>query len=86
MWQESLHSDPVYQRFHYRQFVSKSKGRGRKRKHWKEVELVNDVNKGIRKWFTWDRYPFDDAATETCGYVENPTEYLMRRIPQICRG
>jgi len=82
---ESLQSDPVYNRFRYVNFTSESKGKGRKRRHLKGVELVKDINKGQR-WFSWHKFPFDDAATETVPNMESPTDYIMERIPRICEA
>lgn len=64
-------------------FLSNSKGRGRRRKYPAEVELITD--KRIPRTYTWNRFPFDDKATEILKGVENPEGELMRRIPLQCR-
>jgi len=60
---EALSNDPVHRRFILHYFVSSSKGKGRKRKHLEEVELVKDRfnDKGF---IGFNRFPFDDVASE----------------------
>ena len=48
--------------FKYVRFVSKSKGKGRKRKHWAEVELVKYNGSGCYR--SWEKFPFDVYATK----------------------
>lgn len=49
-------------------FVSKSKGRGRKRKHLEEVLLIHDTDKP-GKWTSYQKFPFDVVATEVLPHI-----------------
>lgn len=86
-------NDPVYARFRYKRFVSKSrgrsKGRGRPRKDrpiprkkWVEVELVNDkvVERKPLVWTTFEKVPFDTLATEVYNDPEAESEQLRQDI------
>lgn len=72
--------DPVHQRLELVSFVSRSKGRGRKRKGRTEVELVHDKQSG--KYTSWDKYPFDVYGTEILPMVHpaDVDEELRRRL------
>lgn len=83
---ECLLSDPVYQRFRYVCFVSRSKGRGRKRKHWQEVELVRDCWNGVN-YREFARYPWDRIASEMYPQAADDIEAekrLVNRVREIC--
>lgn len=56
---------PIWQQFRYKCFVSKSKGRGRKRTTWLEIELVQ--RKGSKTWRSFSKFPFDVYTSETMG-------------------
>lgn len=64
---ESREEDRVNRLITYRRFVSKSKGwrngKRRLRKRWQEVHLV----KYQARFHTWDKFPFDDCASEILG-------------------
>ncbi len=81
---EVKESDPVSTRFRMHEFVSTSKGRGRKRPQRKEVQLVeNDTNPG--KWVSFHKLKFDELATEIYGpydpnYYSGADEKLMEAI------
>lgn len=67
--------DAVIQSITFHGFVSKSKGKNRKRKKWKEVYLVK-----YRDGFhSWDKFPFDVYATEIIGQHADG-EDLKQRI------
>jgi hypothetical protein len=74
-------NDPVCRRFRCICFVSKSKGRRRRR--WKEVELVHDRYRGT--YTSYDRYPFDAVASEVLPYIDRTevTRVLMDRVRQV---
>jgi hypothetical protein len=63
---EIEYCDPVKRNYKYRAFTSKSKGirngKRRIRRCWKDVELVSYRDSGFH---LWDRFPFDETATET---------------------
>ena len=84
LYQELLQQDPIYQRFIYVNFVSKSKGRGRKRKHWEEVELIADLDEPNRppRYYSSKKFPWDTKATEALPDVAKDLaeNKLMRRI------
>ena len=61
---ETLAQDPVYRRFRYVSFVSRSKGRGRRRRHWKEVELVLDTGNSSCRCRTLNM--FDSLVKSLC--------------------
>lgn len=64
-------SDPIFTRFTVAYFSSYSKGRGRKRKHPKEIILVWDHFDGyIRRYRPLEKMPLDTIATEVYGYDE----------------
>ncbi len=75
--------DPVRMRFGYINFVSKSKGKNRKRKFWEEIELVYD--KHTRKHTTFDNYPFDRISSEVLPYIGRTevTNILMDRVREL---
>ncbi len=57
-----LHRDnPVSRDFTLHSFTSRSKGKGRQRRNWKEVELVKYRDSGYR---SWHRFPWDTVSTE----------------------
>ncbi len=61
-------------------FVSKSKGKGRKRKHWEEVLLIHD-DATPGKWTSYQKFPFDEVATEVLPHIHDGLEaeaMLMR--------
>ncbi len=57
-------NDLIHQRFSYIIFVSSSKGRGKKRKHPSEIELIRDHQEPEKRFYSWDRFPFDEKATD----------------------
>ena len=70
---EYKQSSKLHQEIKYVCFVSKSKGRRyrkdgswsrRLRRRWIEVELINYRNTG---WHSWNKFPFDEVATELYG-------------------
>lgn len=73
--------DPVYNRFTVSYFVSDSKGKGRRRKHPKEVILVrDDWNADYRnRWQTLEKLPLDEIATEVYGFDELGLDDRLRR-------
>jgi hypothetical protein len=74
--------DPVRQRFRYVCFVSKSKGRGRKRRNWVEVELVSESNG--KRWTSFDKVPWDCKATEVFPN-QDPREVERMLMDQVRR-
>ena len=78
MEQECLQSDPVYRAITYVGFVSKSKGRGRKRRNWKEIKLL----KYNGNFHLWHNFPFDVYASEILGYNAYAVD-LQNRITDI---
>tara|TARA_Y100000310_G_scaffold333905_2_gene412428 strand:+ start:2718 stop:2990 length:273 start_codon:yes stop_codon:yes gene_type:complete len=62
MEEESRLNDPVRAFLGRVYFVSKSKGRGRRRRHWEEVELVH--NKVTGRYRLAHLFPFDLYASE----------------------
>ena len=67
--EKELFPSVVALRFKYIAFVSSSKGRGRKRKHLTEIQLINDIEEPHR-FFTWDKFPFDVKSDEVYGVYE----------------
>ncbi len=66
-------------------FVSKSKGRGRKRKQWEEVLLINDSDdrRGPDRWTSYKKFSFDTVATEVLPHIHDGLEaeaMLMREF------
>lgn len=55
--------DPVHQRFKIVRFVSKSKGRGRRRRNPVEVELIHDMH-NFGRYNSISKFQFDGIATE----------------------
>jgi hypothetical protein len=80
MQKETQQCDPVFERFKYISFFSRSKGRGRKRKVWEDVELIS-ISAGHFQSF--NKFPFDVYATEIFPNHENPTELLRERIRKL---
>lgn len=82
---ETHTSDPICSRYRYITFVSKSKGRGRKRRHWEEIELVHDTYAHIIT--SWHKYPFDVYATEVLPYLpkDQVDKILMEHIRNHAR-
>ena len=86
-WQEQIIAEerefassatPVRNRVKYVNFLSKSKGRNRRRKRPVEVDLVTFGN----ETHSWDKCPFDCWAGQIYGYDDDLTETrLMREIP-----
>ena len=66
-------SDPVAQKFRMHEFVSTSKGQGRKRPQRVEVQLVED-NNTPGKWVSFEKLKFDELATEIWG-ASDPNYY-----------
>lgn len=77
--------DFINGRFTYVIFVSKSKGKNRKRSHITEVELISDKQECARRFYSWNRFPFDTKATDV--YADTTLDgleaeaRLMREIP-----
>lgn len=72
--------DPVYNRFVFVAFVSRSNGRDRKpRKHPREIELLYDCLRSghdpVPRFVTFDRYPFDDSMREVYPGIETDPNY-----------
>ncbi len=61
---EVLWNDPVTTRIVSRSFVSRSKGRGRYRRHWKEITLIHDRANPIFRFTLAHRFQFDVIASE----------------------
>ncbi len=61
-------------------FVSKSKGRGRKRRDWREVTLIHDTKEPGR-WRDYGKFPFDTVATEVLPEMGDglEAEAILRR-------
>jgi hypothetical protein len=80
---ECRQEDRVARLITFRAFVSKSKGirngKRRVRKHWKEVYLVRYRSEGFR---SWNRFPFDEAATEIIGQHADG-EILKERVLEL---
>jgi hypothetical protein len=84
---EIAHCDPIKRNYTYKAFVSKSKGiryrKGvpyqRKRRNWKDVELVNYRGGG---YHLWHRCHFDEWATETLPGWEpwRAQDYIMEQL------
>lgn len=77
---ETDRNNPVRQSIRYVYFTSKSKGRGRKRKHWVEVELVSYRGGPFK---LWHKFPFDVCATECFGdsiKADEATEEFKEQI------
>ena len=56
--------DPIFRRFDRKYFVSRSKGRGRRRSHWKEIILIHDRYNPISRFTSAHRFKFDVVASE----------------------
>ena len=65
---EFLNNDRIYNLISYRFFVSKSKGRGRKRRNITEVHLVKYNVKNNDGFHLWRKFQFDVYASEILGY------------------
>ncbi len=77
-------ADPVRDRYELVSFVSKSKGRGRKRAKWQEVYLVND--KHAKRCTLWNKYPFDVYASEMIpGMAKDDVEQELQRRIALCQ-
>ena len=63
-YQATLATEPAVERFAYVSFVSKSKGRGRRRRNWLEVELVRDLGYPYVRWQSWEQVSWDEVITE----------------------
>jgi hypothetical protein len=72
-------TDRVVKNVGYKYFVSRSKGKNRRRKHWKEVELFR-FQAG---WHLQHKFHFDDVATELMGEAADG-EKLLEHIRQYC--
>ena len=64
VYSEFLLLHPVYNRFKYVSFVSKSKGHNKLRRKWKEVELISDNYISSKKYVSWHKFGFDIISTE----------------------
>ena len=73
-------NDPVHRDIRYVYFVSRSKGRGRKRREPVEVSLLS-YRKG--PFTSWNKFPFDDRATECLGRSVSPENAETEFIKQI---
>lgn len=65
-------ASPVHQAFEYKAFVSRSAGKGRKRKQPIEVEFI--VNRRSGKATTWENFSFDLASEHFDGDYVDMTE------------
>lgn len=84
-------NDPIHRRFVYVAFVSTSKGRdkkgrGKKRRYSTEVELIRDREEPYKRFYSWNRFPFDEKATDVYqGHNIDGLEMdakLRREIPE----
>lgn len=58
--------DAIWERFDVVNFVSKSKGKRRKRKRWIEVTLINERYGPYRdRWISAHKFPFDEKCGES---------------------
>jgi len=74
--EEFLANDRIYQAVTLHSFVSKSKGRNRKRRNWKEVNLIK-YNNGFH---LEKNFPFDECATEILGDIEDAEAKLREAV------
>lgn len=84
---ETAEADPVHQRFRMHEFVSTSKGKGRKRLRKKDIQLVEDRDNNPGKWVSFHKLKFDELATEIYGpydpnFYSGNDEKLMEAIQQ----
>jgi len=77
--EESLETDRVAQEIRYSSFLSRSKGRVRKRKNPQEVKLVSYG----RRTRVWERFPFDEVITEVMPHSDGYSDTLKDRIIEI---
>ncbi len=77
--------DFINGRFTYVTFVSKSKGKNKKRSHITEVELISDKQESARRFYSWNRFPFDTKGSDVYGSTHldglEAEQRLMREIP-----
>lgn len=73
-------NDPVYRSITKKQFISRSKGRNRTRKHPKEITLLR-YHEGL--FFSYHRFPFDIYATEIIGQTTEAETILRNRIDSM---
>lgn len=78
--------DLIRNRFTYTIFVSRSKGRGRSRSRLSEIELISDEQETARRFYSWNKFPFDTKATEVYEGVNidglDAERLLMAEIPK----
>jgi len=82
---EYSQNDPVHRDIRYVYFVSRSKGRGKKRREPVEVSLLS-YRKG--PFISWHKFPFDDRATECLGSSvsqEDAEAEFIKRILNLRR-
>ena len=77
---EAQAQDPVYQRLERVNFLSTSKGRGRKRSKSVEVNLIKDKWSGV--CIDYEHYQFDVYATEILPHVakDEAVRELRRKL------
>lgn len=77
--------DFINGRFTYVIFVSRSKGKNRKRPHITEVELISDKQESARRFYSWHRFPFDTKGSDVYASTRldglEAEARLMREIP-----
>ncbi len=87
-----LEDEPVLRELRYREFVSKSfgrrKGKRRLRRNWKEIYLLHYPEGSPGRWYTWEKFPWEDSAQEILGdqyQCEDPVRILQERIMELTR-
>ena len=79
---ETLETHPVHMKCSYARFVSRSKGRNRKRRIPLEVELVGYRNRSYLE----HNFPYDTVSTEVYGFGGLDADTKLRReIPIYAR-
>lgn len=77
---EFLNNDRINNLVSYHYFVSKSKGRGRKRRNLTEVHLVKYNVKNNDGFHLWEKFPFDVYASEILGYEADADDLRLAII------
>lgn len=74
--QDALENDTVVKNIGYKSFFSRSMGRGRKRKVWKDIELFHYKD----GWHTATKFEFDVVAQEVAPHMDDDAflEYIRK--------
>jgi len=67
--------DPIQDRFTYVCFVSRSKGRHRKRSKLVEVELISDRYESGNRWYTYNKFPWDTKSSEALSHTPGSSSW-----------